>query len=372
MKNKASDSSRASVSPGQFSLLQCGFSKLFETKCETVEDGDENIASDNESSDEQPTCFSTEAKNAGCQKSQDSLGTLKHQKLANVLNPNGKCVFEKSEKILKENIPSESDDEKNFKNTVDHHHILQNVTESEDSDIIFPTQYTTQRFLKKNIRFKPPVDGSEDSESENPVNIKNNGDDTKTNVRGNGLISKQLNLEIETLKSNTKRKGGSDISDESDDIEVFCKSRVRKQRATSSLRFKRKKENKRELYTFPKTMKKANQQCATDEDCNSQTIDDFSSSDDNLSVGHISFSKQNHRPKTIKDKISVSSKLTNHKRNSTFIPRKPMKFSNESVVNQNRICESMDKFLGNCKSILKTFLYIFVVCNQIALKGCLN
>lgn len=360
-KNKASDSRKASVSPGQLSLLQCGFSKLFETKCETVEDG-ENIASDNESSDEQPTCFSTEAKNAGCQKSQDSLGTLKHQKLANVLNPNGKCVLDKSEKILEENIPSESDDEKNFKNTVDHHCMLQNVTESEDSDIIFPTQYTTQRFLKKNIRFKPPVDGSEDSES----------DDTKTNVRGNGLVSKQLNLEIETLNSNTKRKGSSDISDESDDIEVFCKSRVRKQRATSSLRFKRKKENKRELYTFPKTMKKANQRCATDEDCNSQTIDDFSSSDDNLSVGHISFFKQNHRPKTIKDKISVSSKLTNHKRNSTFIPRKPMKFSNESIVNQNRICESMDKFLGNCKSILKTFLYIFVVCNQIALKRCLN
>ncbi|XFG03240.1 hypothetical protein AB1E19_006864 [Capra hircus] len=350
-KNKASDSRKASVSPGQLSLLQCGFSKLFETKCETVEDGDENIASDNESSDEQPTCFSTEAKNAGCQKSQDSLGTLKHQKLANVLNPNGKCVLDKSEKILEENIPSESDDEKNFKNTVDHHCMLQNVTESEDSDIIFPTQYTTQRFLKKNIRFKPPVDGSEDSESENPVNIKNNGDDTKTNVRGNGLISKQLNLEIETLKSNTKRKDSSDISDESDDIEVFCESRVRKQRATSSLRFKRKKENKRELYTFPKTMKKANQRCATDEDCNSQTIDDFSSSDDNLSVGHISFSKQNHRPKTIKDKISVSSKLTNRKRNSTFIPRKPMKFSNESIVNQNRICESMDKFLDGVQEV---------------------
>ncbi|XP_065802852.1 DNA excision repair protein ERCC-6-like 2 isoform X2 [Muntiacus reevesi] len=344
-KNKASDSSKASVSPGQLSLLQCGFSKLFETKCETFEDDDENIASDNETSDEQPTCLSTETKNAGCRKSQDSLRTLKHKKLANVLNPNGKCVFDKSEKILEENIPSESDDEKNFKNTVDHHCILQNVTESEDSDIIFPTQYTTQRLLKKNIRFKPPVDGSEDSESENPVNIKNNGDDTKTNVRGNGLISKQLNLEIETLKSNTKRKGSSDISDESDDIEVFCKSRVRKQRATSSLRFKRKKENKRELYTFPKTRKKA------DEDCNSQTIDEFSSSDDNLSVGHISFSKQNHRPKTIKDKISVSSKLANHKRNNTFIPRKPMTFSNENMVNQNRICESMDKFLDGVQEV---------------------
>ncbi|KAB0373079.1 hypothetical protein FD755_014738, partial [Muntiacus reevesi] len=342
-KNKASDSSKASVSPGQLSLLQCGFSKLFETKCETFEDDDENIASDNETSDEQPTCLSTETKNAGCRKSQDSLRTLKHKKLANVLNPNGKCVFDKSEKILEENIPSESDDEKNFKNTVDHHCILQNVTESEDSDIIFPTQYTTQRLLKKNIRFKPPVDGSEDSESENPVNIKNNGDDTKTNVRGNGLISKQLNLEIETLKSNTKRKGSSDISDESDDIEVFCKSRVRKQRATSSLRFKRKKENKRELYTFPKTRKKA------DEDCNSQTIDEFSSSDDNLSVGHISFSKQNHRPKTIKDKISVSSKLANHKRNNTFIPRKPMTFSNENMTRKEKMKGDISTHTKECQ-----------------------
>ncbi|KAB0351847.1 hypothetical protein FD754_016704, partial [Muntiacus muntjak] len=342
-KNKASDSSKASVSPGQLSLLQCGFSKLFETKCETFEDDDENIASDNETSDEQPTCLSTETKNAGCRKSQDSLRTLKHKKLANVLNPNGKCVFDKSEKILEENIPSESDDEKNFKNTVDHHCILQNVTESEDSDIIFPTQYTTQRFLKKNIRFKPPVDGSEDSESENPVNIKNNGDDTKTNVRGNGLISKQLNLEIETLKSNTKRKGSSDISDESDDIEVFCKSRVRKQRATSSLRFKRKKENKRELYTFPKTRKKA------DEDCNSQTIDEFSSSDDNLYVGHISFSKQNHRPKTIKDKISVSSKLANHKRNNTFIPRKPMTFSNENMTRKEKMKGDISTHTKECQ-----------------------
>lgn len=349
-KNKTSDSSKASGSPGQLTLLQCGFSKLLETKCKAVDDSDENIASDDKSSDEQPTCLSTEAKDVGCQKSQVSLGTSKHQKLANVLNPNEKYIFDKSEKILEETISSESDDNTNFKNTTDHHCNLQNVTESEDSDVISPTQYTTQKFPKNNVRLKTAKDKFEDSETESPVKIANNDDDTKTNVRESGLISKQLHPV--NLKSIMKRKGSSDISDESDDIEISSKSNVRKQRATSSLRFKRKRENKRELYTFSKTMKKANQLNATDEDCDS--IDDFTSSDDDFSVSHIGFSKQRHRPKTSKDRISFSSKFPSHKKNHTFVPRTPMKFSNESAVNQEQMYESMDKFLGNCRYFLKT------------------
>lgn len=339
-KNKASDSSKASNSLGQLTLLQCGFSKLLETKCKSVEDSDENITSEDKSSDEQPTCLSTENKDAGCQKSQDSLGTSKHQTLSNILNPNEKCIFDKSEKSLEENVSSESDDEKNFKNTADHHCILQNVTESEDSDVIFPTQYTTQKFPENSVRFKPPMDESIDSETENPVKIRNNGDDRKTDVRGNGLISKQLNPENMTLKSIMKRKGSSDISDESDDIEISSKSRVRKQRATSSLRFKREK-----------TMKKANQLYPTDEDCNSQTINEFSSSDDDFSVSRISFSKQRHRPKTVKERIGLSSKFPNHKKNSTVVPRKPEKFSNESIVHQEQMYESMDKFLDGVREV---------------------
>ncbi|KAB1252188.1 DNA excision repair protein ERCC-6-like 2 [Camelus dromedarius] len=366
-KNKASDSSKTLGSPGQLTLLQCGFSQLFEAKCKAAEDSDGSSTSDDVSSDEQPSCLSTQAEDVGCQESRESLGTLKHQQLANILNPDEKCILDKSKKILEQNISSESDDEKNFKNTADHRCILEDVTDSEDSDVIFPTQYTTQRVLKNSVRFKLPVDGSEDSETENPVKGRNNGDDRKTNVKGNGLISKQLNPENMTLKSFPKRKGSSYISDESDDVEIPSKSGLRKQRATSSLKLKRRKENKREFCTFPKTMKRTDQLCATAKDCNSQTIDDFSSSDDDLSVRHISFSKQNHRPKSIKERISFSSKLPGHKKNSTSIPRKPMKFSNESIVNQEPTCESMDKFLGNCKYILKTFLYIFVLCNQTVL-----
>uniref|UniRef100_A0A8C3X3D5 DNA excision repair protein ERCC-6-like 2 n=1 Tax=Catagonus wagneri TaxID=51154 RepID=A0A8C3X3D5_9CETA len=350
-KNKASDSSKASGSPGQLTLLQCGFSKLFETKYKTVEESDGNTASADESSDEQPTCLSAEARDVGCQKSQGSLGVSKPRKFAGTLNPSEKCIFDKSEKIVEQSISSGSDDEKICANPADHHCILQNVTESEDSDVVLPTQYTTQGLPKKNIRFKLPVHGSEDSETEDPVKVKNHGDDRETSVRGNGRISKHLSPENTTLKPITKRKGSSDISDESDDVEISSTSEVRKQRATSSLRFKRKKENKRELHTFPKTLRKTNQLCVADEDCNSQAIDDFSSSDEDLSVGHIGFSKQNQRLKTVKNRISFSSNLTSHKKNSTFLPRKPMNFSNESIVNQEQMCESMDKFLDGVQEV---------------------
>ncbi|XP_066113514.1 DNA excision repair protein ERCC-6-like 2 isoform X2 [Saccopteryx bilineata] len=348
VKNKASDSSKAASTPGQLTLLQCGFSKLLEIKHKAVGESDENIASDDESSDEQPACLSAETKDVGYQQSQISPVTSKHQKLANILTPYEKCIFGKSENILEQTISSESEDEKKSKMTTDHHCILQNVAESEDSDVIFPTQYTAQKSPKNSVRFKPPRDRSEDSETENPGKITNNGDDSKTDVRGSGLISKQLSHKSMTLKSIMKRKGSSDISDESDDIEISSNSKTRKQRATSSSSFKRKKENKKKRDTFPKTMERANQQYATDKDCHSWPPD-FSSSDDDFSVSHVSYSKQRHGPNIVKGRISFSSKLSHH--NSTFVPRKPMKFSNESVVSQEKMYESMDKFLDGVQEV---------------------
>ncbi|KAM4802966.1 DNA excision repair protein ERCC-6-like 2 isoform X1 [Urocitellus parryii] len=349
---KASDASKGAGSSGQLTLLQCGFSKLLEAKCTAVKDGKGNTASGGESSDEQPICLPAEAKDAGCQKTQDTVGTSEHQTLDKILNSNEKRVFDKSEKLLEQNASSESDAEKNSSHLVGRHCNIQNGTESEDSDVIFPTQYATPRFPNNRIRCKQLLDESEDSETENPVKIRNNGDGEETNDRRHGLISKNLNPENRTLKPIMKSQDTGDISDESDDIEIYPKSRVRKQRSTSRLRLKRKKENKRQLYNFPKTMKKTNQLCATDEGSNSQIIDDFSSSDDSVSVSHFSGSKQSHTAKTIKDKISFSAKLpSHHKKINTLIPRKPMKFSNEKVANQERMYESMDKLLGAVQEV---------------------
>ncbi|XP_021566108.1 DNA excision repair protein ERCC-6-like 2 [Carlito syrichta] len=348
-KNKAPDSCKASGSPGQLTLLQCGFSKLLETKCKAVEDNTGNTPSADESSDEEPTYLSAEAEDAGCQKNQNSLGTSKHQKLDNILNPNEKCIFYKSEKTLKQSISSESDDEKKLKNT-DEHCILHNVTESEDSDVVYPTQQTPHRFPENSVS-KPPLDGSENSETENHVKTMTDDDVQKTDDKGNEIISKILNPKNTTLKSVMNKKGTSDISEESDDIEISSKTRVKKDRATISLRFKRKKKNKGELHNFPGIMKRTNELPTRDEDHNSQFIDDYSSSDDDLSISRFSSSKQNQRPKTRKDRISLSSKLPSHnKKNGTFVPRKPMKFSNETV-SQEQMYESLDKFLGGMQEV---------------------
>ncbi|XP_029413042.1 DNA excision repair protein ERCC-6-like 2 isoform X3 [Nannospalax galili] len=349
-KNKASGPSPAPSSSGQLTLLQCGFSKLLEAKCKPVDDAtDGNIASGDESSDEQPTCLSAETKYPGCQKTQDGVCTSEHQKLDNILNPSEKCVFDKNEKILEQNVTSDSDDERQFKNTPGHDRMLQYDTESEDSDVIFPTQCPAQRAPHNWIRVKPLLGGPENSEAEKPMKVRNCGDDRQLGGRGNGLVSKPGNPENTTLKSVMKRKGTDDISDESDDIEIFPTSRIRKQRVPTSLKYKRKKENKKKFYNCPKAVKKTNQVHVADEDCNSQFIDEFSSSDDNLS---ISFLKPSLRAKTVKDKITLFSKLPGHnKKNSTFIPRKPISFSNGRVVSQELTSDSVDKILDGVQEV---------------------
>ncbi|XP_075825490.1 DNA excision repair protein ERCC-6-like 2 isoform X2 [Microtus pennsylvanicus] len=341
-EHRVSGSSRAAGSSAQLTLLQCGFSKLFEANCKSVQDGDGNDASSDESSDEQPTCLSAEAKQAACQKTRDSVCTSEHQKSENIQNPNEKCGFDKSKKTLEQNVSSQSDDERKYHSTDGHHVRGQNDTESEDSDVIYPTQYPAQKAPNNRIRFKLLFGESEDSEAENPVK-RNCVAGRQNSGKGNGP-SKPLITENMTLKLVRKRKDTDDISDESDDIDMFPKARIRKQRATTSLKFKRKKENKREPYQSPGRAKEA-EQVHADGDCSSQVIDDFSSSDDNVSVSRRSSSE-------LKDKISLFSKLPGpDEKNNTFISRKPASFLNERGVSQEQMCDSMDKILGGVQEV---------------------
>ncbi|XP_051007103.1 DNA excision repair protein ERCC-6-like 2 [Acomys russatus] len=340
-KIKALDSNKTPGSSAQLTLLQCGFSKLFEANCKSVQDGDGSTTSSDESSDEQPTCLSAEVRQPACQKTRDSICTSEHQKSDNIQNPIEKCVFDKSKKTLKQNASSQSDDERKCHSTAGHHCTGQGDTESEDSDVIFPTQYPAQRVPNNRLRFKLLLGGSEDSETDNPVKIS----------CSDGPSSKPLSLENMTLKSVRKRKDTDDISDESDDIDMFPKSRIKEQRATTSLKFKRKKKNKRERYNSV-TAKEAKRVCATDGECCSQVIDEFSSSDDNLSVSHLSFSKLSHREETVKDKTSLFPELPcQDKKNSTFTPRKPASFLNERVVSQEQMSNSVDKILDGVQEV---------------------
>ncbi|XP_027265456.1 DNA excision repair protein ERCC-6-like 2 isoform X3 [Cricetulus griseus] len=338
-EDRVCGSSRTPGSSAQLTLLQCGFSKLFEADCKSVQDGDGNPTSGDESSDEQPTCPSPEAKQTACQKTRDSVCTSEHWKSENIQNPNEKCGSDKN-KTLEQNISSESDDERKCHSTAGLDGMGQSDTESEDSDVIFPTQYPAHN---NRIRFKLLLGGSEDPKTGNPVKI--NGVDGRPNSgRGNEPVSKPLSPENMTSKPVRRRKCTDDISDESDDIDMFPKSRIRT--------LKRKKKNRRELYKSPTTAKDPKQVWATDGGCSSQVIDDFSSSDDNSSAHHLSFSKLNHKAETIKDEISLFPKLPGmDKKNSTFMPREPASFLNERVASQEQMCDSVDKILGGVQEV---------------------
>ncbi|XP_035293782.1 DNA excision repair protein ERCC-6-like 2 isoform X1 [Cricetulus griseus] len=338
-EDRVCGSSRTPGSSAQLTLLQCGFSKLFEADCKSVQDGDGNPTSGDESSDEQPTCPSPEAKQTACQKTRDSVCTSEHWKSENIQNPNEKCGSDKN-KTLEQNISSESDDERKCHSTAGLDGMGQSDTESEDSDVIFPTQYPAHN---NRIRFKLLLGGSEDPKTGNPVKI--NGVDGRPNSgRGNEPVSKLLSPENMTSKPVRRRKCTDDISDESDDIDMFPKSRIRT--------LKRKKKNRRELYKSPTTAKDPKQVWATDGGCSSQVIDDFSSSDDNSSAHHLSFSKLNHKAETIKDEISLFPKLPGmDKKNSAFMPREPASFLYERVASQEQMCDSVDKILGGVQEV---------------------
>ncbi|XP_073908665.1 DNA excision repair protein ERCC-6-like 2 isoform X4 [Castor canadensis] len=339
-KSKAPDSSKALAGSGQLTLLQCGFSTVLEANRRAGGHSDGSSASTDESAEELPAGLAADAKRATGRETHGSVCTSQHQKLDDNQNPSENCAAENSEKTIEQSVSSESDEEKNMKTTAEHNCTSENGTESEDSDVIFPTQCAARRRPNSRVRFKTPLDGSEDS-----AEIRSMGNCRVANDRGDGLISKALNLENTAI-----RKGAGDVSDESDDIEVPPKSTVRAQGAASSLRLKRKKTNKRELHHFPKAMRRAGQLHAADEDCNSQLIEDSSSSGDEPSISH--FTKKSHGAKPVKDRISFSSKSPSHnQKNSTSLPRKLATSSDERVAGQEQMYESMDKILGGVQEV---------------------
>ncbi|XP_040844802.1 DNA excision repair protein ERCC-6-like 2 isoform X3 [Ochotona curzoniae] len=344
--SKASDPSRASGPAGQLTLLQCGFSKLLETERNATEDSDGSVASDDPSADEQgsPPHPSAEARDAACQKQQNSLAASQQPKFSSIPTPAEKCVFGKSDETSEQSASSESDGEKNFKSTAERRCTSPEVTGSEDSDIIFPTQDATLS--------KPALEGSEDSRAETPANARSDGDRKRTNDRGSVQVPSNSKPGYTTLKSVMERRGPSDISDESDDVDISAISEVGKQRATRPVRSERKKGIRRQLCSLTKARKPTSRLCAMGEGSNSQTIDGFSSSDDDSPASPFSCSRQSHKATATKERTHPSSKLPRHtKENSTFVPSKSMKFSNKAVDSQEQMCESMDILLGGVQEV---------------------
>lgn len=330
------------VTKGQLSLIQCGFSKLLQREIKTTKEGDQNYNSHHSSSNDHTIRKNVNSKHCGFQKCQTSVPVLKHGKA--VLSPNGNDKQDThSTEWLGLSGSEEEGDRKNEDQSILKQCDIVMETESSseaDDDVIFPTQVQV---------CQQPVLTKEDemhwSTSENCEELAKEkaGFVFKGNSRQFGFHSAESDctIPVEDVKNDIDLKGASDISDESDDIELPYNSESRKLGTRSFPKWKE------SLPQVKKPYRKG-------EESGSQNIDEFSSSEESSPIEKIHARKQNYRSKQQSSRIQFGSKMLCPIQDTSVAQMKSKNYavrrtyaSKTVFEHQEKNMESMDKYLGN-------------------------
>ncbi|XP_026650982.1 DNA excision repair protein ERCC-6-like 2 isoform X3 [Zonotrichia albicollis] len=333
------------VTKGQLSLMQCGFSKLLQREIETTREGDHNYDSNPSSSDAHTIRKNVNSKHGGFQKCQTSVPVLEHGKA--VLSPNGS---DKESMHSTEWLGlSGSEEEGSIKN--ENQSILKQcdiVMETEssseaDDDVIFPTQVQVcqQPVLTKEIEIHRST-----SENCEELAKEKAGFVFKGNSRQFGFHSTESNFAIsfEDVRNDIDLKGTSDVSDESDDIELPYNSESRKPGTLSFPKWK-------------KSLPQAKKPCRKGRESDSQNIDEFSSSEDNFPIEKIHAKKKSYRSKQ-SSRIQFGSKMLCPIQDMSVAQMKSGNYAVHSTYasktvfeHQEKRMESMDKYLDGVQEV---------------------
>ncbi|XP_066425716.1 DNA excision repair protein ERCC-6-like 2 [Molothrus aeneus] len=331
------------VTKGQLSLMQCGFSKLLQREIETTREGNHNYDSHHSSFDSHTIRKNVNSKHDGFQKCQTSVPVLEHRKA--VLSPNG------SDKQSMHSTAwlglSGSEEEGDTKN--ENQSILKQcdiVMETESSseaedDVIFPTQVQVcqQPVLTKEVKIHR-------STSENCEELEKAGFVFKGNSRQFGFHRTESNfaMSFEDVKNDIDLKGTSDVSDESDDIELPHNSESRKPGTLSFPKWK-------------KSLPQAKKPYRKGKESDSQNIDEFSSSEDNFPVEKIHARKKIYRSKQSR-RIQFGSKMLCPIQDTSVAQMKSSNYAMHSTYasktvfeHQEKRMESMDKYLDGVQEV---------------------
>lgn len=340
-KSDRRKSCNENVTKGQLSLMQCGFSKLLQREIETTREGDHNYDSHHSSFDAHTIRKNVNSKHGGFQKCQTSVPVLEHGKT--VLSPNGsdKQSMHSTEWLGL----SGSEEEGGIRN--ENQSILKQcdiVMETESSseaedDVIFPTQVQVcqQPVLTKEVEIHRST-----SENCEELAKEKSGFVFKGNSRQFGFHSTESNfsMSFEDVKSDIDLKGTSDISDESDDIELPHNSESRKPGTLSFPKWK-------------KSLPQAKKPYRKEKESDSQNVDEFSSSEDNFPVEKIHARKKSCGSKQ-SSRIQFGSKMLCPIQDMSVAQMKSSNYAMHSTYTSNTVfehlekrMESMDKYLGN-------------------------
>ncbi|XP_009082576.1 PREDICTED: DNA excision repair protein ERCC-6-like 2, partial [Acanthisitta chloris] len=342
---------------GQLSLLQYGFSKLLQREIETTSEGDDNYNSHHSSSDDETVRTNVNSKHSDFQKCQSLVPVLEHGKA--LLSPDRTDKQDKSSTGWL--VLSDSEEEGNRESedqgiSKPCDIVMETESSSEEDDVIFPIQARTcqQPVLTKKVEIQR-------STSENCKRLAKRKDGFVCNgdSRQIELHSAESNfssvMSHEDMKNSRDLEGESDISDESDDIEVSHSSESRKLGTFSSPKLKERCTLNNELNNVSKQEKKPNRK---EKEGDSQNIDEFSSSEDSPPVEKIHARKQSCKCKKLRGRGRFGSKML-HLIQDTSVAQ--MKASNYAVHrtssskpefdHQDQKIESMDRYLDGVQEV---------------------
>uniref|UniRef100_A0A8C3E155 ERCC excision repair 6 like 2 n=1 Tax=Corvus moneduloides TaxID=1196302 RepID=A0A8C3E155_CORMO len=360
-RRKPSNGNNFMVTKGQLSLMQCGFSKLLQREIETTKEGDDNYNSHNSSSDDHTVRKSVNSKHDDFQKCQTIVPVLEHGKA--VLSSNGTDKQDMhSTDWLGLSGSEEEGDRKNEDQGISKQRDIVMETESsseEDDDVIFPTQVQVcqQPVLTKEVEIHRST-----SENCEELAKEKAGFVFKGNSRQFGFPSTESNfsnaMSFEDIKNDTELKGASDISDESDDIELSHNSESRN---LGTLNFPKWKEGcalNNELDNVSKSLLHAKKPNRKGKEGGSQNIDEFSSSEDNFPVQKIYGRKQSCKRKQRRGRVQFGSKMLCPIQDTSVAQMKPSNYamhrtcaSKTVFEHQEQKMESMDKYLDGVQEV---------------------
>lgn len=342
---------------GQLSLMQCGFSKLLQGETETTEEGDDNYPSHHSSSDDHTIRKNVNSKHGGFHKCQTNGRVLEHGKAVLPPNETDKQDMHSTD-WLGLSGSEEEGDRKNEDHGISKQRDIVMETESsseEDDDVSFPTQVRVcqQPVLTKEVEIHRST-----SENCEKLAREKAGFVFKENSRQFGFRSTESNfsnaMSFEVIKNDTDLKEASDISDESDDIELSHNSESRKLGTSSFPKWKEGCALNNELDNVSKSLLQAKKSNRKGMESGSQNIDEFSSSEDNFPAEKIHARKKSYRCKRQRGRVQFGSKMLCPIQD-TSVPQ--MKSSNYAMhrtsasemvfEHQEKKIESMDKYLGN-------------------------
>ncbi|KAM4639647.1 DNA excision repair protein ERCC-6-like 2 isoform 7-T8 [Amazona ochrocephala] len=360
-RRKPCNANNSVETKGQLSLMQCGFSKLLQREVEATKEKDNNYNSHHSSSNDQTLRTNVNSKHSDFQECQSHVSILEHGNTDHSPDGTDKQSLCGIDWLVLSGSEEEGDVESDDQGISKHSDTVMNTeNSSEDDGVIFPTQVSAyqQPLLTKKVELCRSTSGN----CEELANQKD-GFVFKEDSRQFGFHNTESNfsktVSFEDIKNHTRElKGATDVSDESDDIEISHNSESRKSRTFSFPKLKERYAHKNGQANVSKPQLQAKKPNRKEKKSDSQNIDEFSSSEDNLPAEKTHARKQSHKHKNQRGRVRFGSKILYPIQDTSVAQMKTSSCtvcrtsaSKTEFEHQEQKVESMDRYLDGVPEV---------------------